>query len=150
MRSRWFSILLALLVLVALGVSIVWYYSTKNSRAISHHRQEYLRLSELYVHNRDTIIPNEPQRYALVQAMDHEREALVKLGYLEKRDFPLDHEGFFGSAIDHASFADGALWTLQIFPATNGSKRIARVSACAADILKWEQIISEFNAKTNR
>jgi uncharacterized protein YdbL (DUF1318 family) len=86
MRSRRYFIPLAVLALVV-GF-VVYFYSTKNSRAISYHRQQYLAISQHY-HEYLTTITNEAQMSALVQTMNQQRDALLKLGYLEQSEIPL-------------------------------------------------------------
>ena len=78
---------------------------------------------------------------------DHHREALLELGYFERRKFSLESSSIdskFWQSIGEASFKD-QLWTVR--PAHD--RRSFELIACAGDIEKWEEVVGLLDQRIN-
>lgn len=82
------------------------------------------------------------------EAMDQHQDALIKLGYLERREFSFKKRPAIGAGSDWPAFKqqvtntfDASHWWSCLYQATN---KIA-VTATPEDMRRWEKLISDFD-----
>ena len=121
------------------------------SVAIADHRQKYMALEKEYSANYSTIITNEPQRYALVQAQLRERAALVKLGYLVEVDIQFSGQWSddLAKAMCRTAFQDRET-TSWVLPHVKNGLRVITVVTRPDDIPLCRRIIAEYDVKTHK
>ena len=134
MKYRRFINLVALAAFLVAAGSVIYFYSTKTSRAISYHKLQCLALSQ----SRD--------RSAWRQAEEH-KNALLDLGYLKETRITM-HSCVLTGAVREAfcHLASQKMPTNDVWEIAFPTNHVSVLVQCPeAEIPKWQTLIADYD-----